>query len=128
MFPECDWSGDDGLRDQNKHGHRDCSQWEALQLERAVWTERLLRRDVARISRYNQEGSELLHHLTRLSRTLSQQEPSLEEGSGSPSNCEPPLGPKYAEASINFFCFIFLSRSLSIGTHSNEPRLQAPEP
>jgi hypothetical protein len=31
------------------------------------------------------------------------EEQGLEEGSGSPSNCEPPPGPKYAEASIIFF-------------------------
>jgi hypothetical protein len=34
------------------------------------------------------------------------EEPSLEEGSGSPSNCETAPGPKYAGASIVLFCFI----------------------
>jgi hypothetical protein len=33
-------------------------------------------------------------------------EPSLEEGSGSPAKCEPPLRPRYVEASIILFYFI----------------------
>jgi hypothetical protein len=33
----------------------------------------------------------------------SEKEPSLEEGSGSPSSCEPPPGPEYAEAPIVLF-------------------------
>jgi hypothetical protein len=33
------------------------------------------------------------------------EEPSLEEGIGQPSNCEPPSGQKYAEASITLLYF-----------------------
>jgi hypothetical protein len=39
--------------------------------------------------------------------SLSQEDPSLEEGSGQPSNCEPRPRPKYAEALIILVYFIF---------------------
>jgi translation elongation factor EF-G len=42
----------------------------------------------------------------------SEKDPKLEEWSGSPSNCEPPPGPKYAEASIlciSFYCLFYCS-------------------
>jgi hypothetical protein len=40
--------------------------------------------------------------------------PSLEEGSGSPSNCEPPPGPKHAEASVTLLYFWFYLSSLNV--------------